>query len=187
MSKGLRLSETWFNRGLWLLALVFAGFLIGLGGLVVSDLPQVEQTLDREAMLDQAKVKPLRSEIAALETEQRERLDERERAALAQTRARNEVTNAQASLRNWLATRSATEQSEQNPEVVRRTRELDTLKAQEREAERKLEAIDARLTELRQKLAERRRSLAELEKVADARLASELRRQNCGSFSIACS
>lgn len=45
MSKALRLSEKWFQRGLWLVAVVFAGFLIGLGGSVVGDLPQVEQTL----------------------------------------------------------------------------------------------------------------------------------------------
>ena len=35
MSKSLRLPEKWFRRGLWLVALVFAFFLIGLGGLVV--------------------------------------------------------------------------------------------------------------------------------------------------------
>ncbi|MBS1159425.1 MAG: putative rane protein [Proteobacteria bacterium] len=32
MSKALRLSEKWFRLGLWLVALVFAGFLVGLGG-----------------------------------------------------------------------------------------------------------------------------------------------------------
>ncbi len=36
MSKSLRLSEKWFNRGLWLVELVFAGFLIGLGGVLVA-------------------------------------------------------------------------------------------------------------------------------------------------------
>ena len=48
MGKALRLSEKWFRRGLWLVALVFASFLIGLGGTVVGDLPQVEsaQTLE---------------------------------------------------------------------------------------------------------------------------------------------
>jgi len=35
MSKALRLSEKWFHRGLWLVALVFASFLIGLGGTIV--------------------------------------------------------------------------------------------------------------------------------------------------------
>ena len=52
MSKGLRLSEKWFRRGLWLVALVFAGFLIGLGGAVVGDLPRVEAPLQLDDYLD---------------------------------------------------------------------------------------------------------------------------------------
>ena len=44
MSKGLRLSEKWFNRGLWLIAFIFASFLIGLGSTIIADLPQVEKT-----------------------------------------------------------------------------------------------------------------------------------------------
>ena len=35
MNKALRLSEKWFHAGLWLVAVIFAGFLIGLGGKVV--------------------------------------------------------------------------------------------------------------------------------------------------------
>ncbi len=40
MSKPLRLSEKWFRRGLWLVALVFASFLIGLGGTIVAICPR---------------------------------------------------------------------------------------------------------------------------------------------------
>ena len=43
MTKSLRLTEKWMRRGLWLVALVFASFLIGLGSAVVGDLPQVEK------------------------------------------------------------------------------------------------------------------------------------------------
>jgi len=46
MSKSLRLSEKWFRRGLWLVAVVFASFLIGLGSTIVGDLPRVEHTLE---------------------------------------------------------------------------------------------------------------------------------------------
>ncbi|MGH1591001.1 hypothetical protein ACRBEV_24860 [Methylobacterium phyllosphaerae] len=35
MRSGSRLSERWFTLALWLVALVFAWFLIGLGALVV--------------------------------------------------------------------------------------------------------------------------------------------------------
>ena len=52
MSKALRLSEKWFRRGLWLVAFVFASFLIGLGGTVVRNLPQVEHSYSLEDFID---------------------------------------------------------------------------------------------------------------------------------------
>lgn len=52
MSKSLRLSEKWFRRGLWLVALVFASFLIGLGGAIVDDLPRVERALELDDFID---------------------------------------------------------------------------------------------------------------------------------------
>ena len=54
MSKALRLSEKWFRRGLWLVAVVFASFLIGLGGTIVGDLPKVERPLQVDDFLDKA-------------------------------------------------------------------------------------------------------------------------------------
>ena len=61
MSKALRLSEKWFRRGLWLVAFVFAGFLVGLGGTIVSDLPKVEKPLRTEDFLDRAAADRLRA------------------------------------------------------------------------------------------------------------------------------
>ncbi|MGH8833287.1 MAG: serine endopeptidase, partial [Polaromonas sp.] len=61
MSKALRLSEKWFHRGLWLVALVFAGFLIGLGGTVVGDLPKVEKRLSLDDYMDAAASGALRT------------------------------------------------------------------------------------------------------------------------------
>lgn len=65
MKNHLRLSEKWFNRGLWLIAVFFAYFLIGLGGTIVGDLPKIEnkQSLEdftdkkaKSALLDQLKL-----------------------------------------------------------------------------------------------------------------------------------
>ena len=47
MSKSLRLSEKWFRRGLWLVAFVFAGFLIGLGGTGQKTLVQLKARFKR--------------------------------------------------------------------------------------------------------------------------------------------
>ena len=52
MRSGSRLSERWFTLALWLVAVVFAWFLIGLGSLVVGDLPQVEHRYTLEQFLD---------------------------------------------------------------------------------------------------------------------------------------
>ena len=71
MSKSLRLSEKWFRRGLWLVALAFAGFLIGLGGSVVSDLPRMEQQHELDDFIDKEAAEPLRATIRDAErTEQ---------------------------------------------------------------------------------------------------------------------
>ncbi len=181
MSKGIRLSEKWFRRGLWLVAFVFAGFLIGLGGLVVSDLPEVESQLTRERFLDPSAT-PVKARLEAIERESRDLAETRERAQLTLTTARNEVASAERSFRDWLGTRTATQQSEQDPEVIARTRALDGLRAKAREAERALEAIDTRATALRQEQARLRASLAELEAQADTRLRAEERRQELRVF-----
>ena len=63
MSKSLRLPEKWFRRGLWLVALAFAFFLIGLGGLVVGNLPQPNHSLEVESFIAQADAQRVQAEI----------------------------------------------------------------------------------------------------------------------------
>ena len=63
MSKSLRLTEKWMRRGLWLVAIVFAGFLIGLGSTVVGDLPKVEKRLSLDDYMDAASSAAVRSTL----------------------------------------------------------------------------------------------------------------------------
>lgn len=134
MSKSLRLSEKWFQRGLWLVALAFAWFLIGLGGKIVGNLGGVEDTLTVEQFMQQPRAAQLKATLA----QQRQRQAEAN-AALLQARQKHQVAVANShstreTFDNWLATRSVTARSEQDPEVIKRTRELDGLAGAERQA-----------------------------------------------------
>ena len=77
-SAGNRLPEKWFRRGLWLIAFIFASFLIGLGGKVINDLPSVEQTRELDDYM---------GEKGILLQQTRDRLNERIDAQLATIRA----------------------------------------------------------------------------------------------------
>ena len=115
MSKALRLSEKWFRRGLWLVAFVFASFLIGLGGTVVGDLPRVEKPLLLDDFIDRPEAERLRNHI-----KQSQRSAQDAQAALQQARlkhsvAQSDTQSARETFSNWLATRRATQLSEQDP------------------------------------------------------------------------
>ena len=136
-----RLSERSFALLLWLVALAFAGFLIGLGSLVVGDLPQVEhrytvdQFLDREAS---------GATTASLKQAPRDRNDNPRQAeptqlALEAARAASEA--ARETFATWLKTRDATQRVDQDPGRVARTQQLDALKAAERAVEEKQEGL----------------------------------------------
>ena len=149
MSKALRLSEKWFQRGLWLVAVVFAGFLIGLGGSVVGDLPQVEQTLGLEDFIDKPAAAQVRATIATGRKAEEAADAALEQAQLKLQTARANSSAARETFDNWLATRSATGRSDQDPELIRRTQALDALAAAERKAQSAIEqqeqvALDAR-------------------------------------------
>jgi hypothetical protein len=82
MSQSLRLSEKWFRRGLWLVAFVFAGFLIGLGSAVGGDLPKVEPQVHTNDFIEKPQSEPLRTSIKAAERAQHDAQDALDQAEL---------------------------------------------------------------------------------------------------------
>ena len=176
MSKSLRLSEKWFHRGLWVVALVFAGFLIGLGNTIVGDLPRIEEPLQLERFMDQNAARPLWDTIERAAADGRTADRELAQAQLALEVAGKANQNSREAFSNWIATRSATSRPDQDPEVISRTRALDVLKAQEQQAQLRLDrqrqvALDA------QQAAEQAQSRLDLLSVdAQHRLDAEQRR-----------
>ena len=182
MSKSLRLSEKWFRRGLWLVAFVFAGFLIGLGGTIVGDLPKVEPQVETNDFIDEPQADPLRQSIKAAERTQRDAQDALDQAELKLRTAQADTAAARESFDNWIATRSATQRSEQNPEVIARTRELDRLKKAEREAQALQEAQNKIALDARQQARAQREQLQTLETAANIKLQEELRKSELRVF-----
>ncbi len=176
MSKSLRLSEKWFRRGLWLVALVFASFLIGLGGTLVGDLPQVETPLELEDFLDRPAAAALRAQVTQAQQAEQDAETALEQAQLQRNKARSASQAERESFDNWLATRSVTQRGELDPEVLARTRALDALKQAERKAQQAVEAQQQRALDARQSAAAASDSLQGMEQEARVRLDAELRR-----------
>ena len=176
MSKPLRLSEKWFHRGLWLVALVFAGFLIGLGGTVVGDLPQVERQLQLDDFIDKAAAEPLRAAVREATQTQQAAQRELEQAQLQRQAAQQASRNARETFSNWLATRRATQQPDQDTELIARTKALDALKLKEDETQQKVQAQQQVALDARQASDRAQQSLAVLEDAAQKKLDAEYRR-----------
>ena len=176
MSKSLRLTEKWMHRGLWLVALVFAGFLIGLGGTLVGDLPKVEKQLSQDDFMDAAASNALRTAISNSERAAQEADDVLAQAQLKRRVAQADTAAARETFNNWLSTRRATQLSDQDPELLARTRALDGLKDRERAAGAAVEAQQQAALDARQAGERTRRQLAEMEQTAQKLLTAEYRR-----------
>ena len=140
MSKGLRLSEKWFRRGLWLVAFVFAGFLIGLGGTVVGDLPKVEERQSLDDFMDPVATPKLRQIVKDSQTVGKNTQETLEQTQLKLRVARADNQAARETFNNWLATRQATARADQDTELIQRTAQLDGLRKAERDALTQVEA-----------------------------------------------
>lgn len=175
MGKALRLSEKWFRRGLWLVALVFAGFLIGLGGTIVGDLPKVEAPLRVDDFLDRAAAQALRSQVKEAHQAEQDAQAALEQARLQRAKARSENQAERETFNNWLAARQATQRAEHDPEVIARTQALDALKGRERQAQQAVEAQEQALLDARQGAQAAQQQLDALERGGYEKLAAAQR------------
>ncbi len=176
MSKSLRLSEKWFRRGLWLVALVFAGFLIGLGSTIVGDLPKVETPLRLDDFLDKPAAQSLRGQVRDARQAEQDAQAALEQAQLQRSKARSETQAERETFNNWLSTRSATQRADQDPEVIARTHALDALKQVERKAQQAVELQQQAALDARQSAAASQQRLSTLEADGYVKMQAERRK-----------
>ncbi|HEY0062397.1 MAG TPA: zinc ribbon domain-containing protein [Telluria sp.] len=150
MSKGLRLTQRWMQRALWLVAFVFAGFLIGLGGKLVDNLWALEPALSVEQFIDPVQGPLVRADAEHADKAYQGADDARDQAHEKHKVAAANVNAAQATFANWLATRRATARPEQDAELIERTRALDRLKMAERSALAEVQTQEQALLDARQ-------------------------------------
>jgi hypothetical protein len=182
MSKALRLSEKWFHRGLWLVAVVFAGFLIGLGGTIVGDLPKVEQRARLDDFMDREATPRLRQSVKDAQTAARDAQAALEQAQLRQQVARADNQAARETFNNWLSTRQATARAEQDAELVARTARLDALRQAERTALTAVETQQQALLDARQAETRAQKQLQDLQDRASQAFAQAQRAQELRVF-----
>ena len=150
MFKSLRVPERLFSIAMWAVSFVFASFLIGLGRKVVGELPGVDQDVSIERFVDQAKANPLRARRDALHREANDVDNRRNTASLVVDSSAASYRSRKEAYDNWIATRTATTDPKQDPEVIQRTHELDALQATQRSAQQTVEVLDARRLEVTQ-------------------------------------
>lgn len=166
MSKGLRLTEKWITRALWLVAFIFAGFLIGLGGKIVENLWDVEAPLTVEQFMDQGRSAEVRAQRDAAHEKQEAAQAALEQAEQKHAVARSNTRSARSAFDNWLATRSVTARPDQDGELIARTGALDALEAEERKALAAVEAQQQAMLDASQQLDAARSRWETLERPA---------------------
>jgi hypothetical protein len=167
MAKSLRASERIFAALLWIVSLAFAIFLIGLGNRVIADLPRLSGDVTRDQFADRAALEAARADGTARQREIRDIDDNLARARLTQEAADNAYQSARSAYANWIATRVATVDPSQDPEVLTRTRALDALQARNRDAEAAIERLTSDRLDRTQRLDASHRREADLLAAAD--------------------
>jgi hypothetical protein len=158
MIKGVRAPERAYRGVLWLVSIVFAAFIVGLGNLVIGDLPLVDQQVMAEPPARTAEQQRIDRELVTIGARQAEIDDELEIERLKLEQAQTASTNGTETFRAWIATRTATTDPAQDADLIARTRALEQLKANERALETSIAAlenerlpIDQRMTELQER------------------------------------
>lgn len=149
MKKSQRWTEKWFNIGLWLIAFVFAGFLIELGQKVVADLPQVESYKFVEDFLDTDAINRLDSRlteyndaVTKAEMDAQVAKDNVDRASLVYQSAKEQF-------KNWIETRHIATNVAGDRELEAHTNELNALQQKELTAKQVYRESQQKLNQLR--------------------------------------
>jgi outer membrane murein-binding lipoprotein Lpp len=161
----------------WAIAIAFAVFLNMLGALVIRDLmyaPRGGPPI--RAQFADAATSPLDTQVRDLHLQLDALNDKIETTRIAHARADKIYSDARGSFRNWIATRQATGDRQNDPDLLARTHSLDQLQGNAADWQRQQNAlvdearpIDAHLEQLRNQIAAERKAADERYEAASRR------------------
>ena len=170
MSTSSRLTEKWINRGLWVVAFVFAAFLIGLGKLVVQDLPQVQTSPEMINFVDKTKHAQLKKTIEVQRNILTESQTEVQKENDKLYKLQDKYAQSKLAYENWLSARATTQDQNQNSEILSRTKDLDHQQNLINNQQKQIEIKTEESHRLEQDLAKSENELQNLESVAYAQV-----------------
>jgi hypothetical protein len=176
--------ERLVRAGQWLVALLFAYFLIQVGGAVIADLPLLSKPPTLEQFLDRAAVNGLENDLRPLESRRQALADQLQAVEQRQADGREAYDRDKAAFETWRATRSATAQSAQNPEVISRARQLDLQLERQRQRSEERQQLQQGLAGVEAAIAPKQRRLDGLRSQAEGRLAGARQRTELRVFAI---
>ncbi|WP_455233058.1 serine endopeptidase [Geopseudomonas aromaticivorans] len=182
MNQTQRRSEKWFRIALWLIAIIFAGFLINLGNGLIKDLPLVEKTYTQNDFIDRTGADLANREIADQQTATAAIEDALEQKMLALETARQNTRTGRDSLNAWLASRQVTQNAGGDDDLMKRTEALEHLQLAERQALAQVEAERKRLVDTQQAASRTQARLSALQEATQVELAKAQRKQELRVF-----
>ncbi len=151
MARGVRVPERAFGIAMWAVSVVLGAFIIGLGNLVIGDLPQVEQQVTQEQFVESAAMRTIRGELRTIQSRRGAIDDKLQIARLQLEQAQKASQTGTETFQAWIQTRTATTNPQQDPEVIARTRTLEQLKGNERALQSAIDALDNERVPLNQR------------------------------------
>ena len=141
MNKNKRLPEQLFTLLMWLIAVLFAVFLTGLGGKVIGDLPKVGNPPELEQYYS-PELKQIQVQREQLNQKNATVRKELEQVNLNLEKARQRYDEEKQQFDNWIQTRTATGNNTQDAPVLARTQKLDQLQAQVSKEQQTVEQLN---------------------------------------------
>lgn len=177
MSTSARLTEKWINRGLWLISVIFGVFLIGLGNLVVRDLPKVQDNPLRESYIDQSAYSSISASIQQKQSLINELNSQIQKENQTLYKLQEKYEQSKDSYNNWIAARSSTQDQAQNTEVLNRTRDLEKQQSNINEQKKNIDNKNIEFNLLQNEMTKLTHERDEIERAADEIL-NQVTRQN---------